>query len=49
MELKRWSERHVYYTLTGVSQDLESIRHLAKEWLDKGADCAKAESIESLW
>jgi hypothetical protein len=48
MELNRWSERHVYYTLTGVGQDLEGIRRLAKQWLDKGADCAKPESIASL-
>ena len=45
MELNRWSERHVYYTLTGVAHDLESIRHLAKQWLDKKAACAKPESI----
>ena len=48
MELDRWSERHVYYTLMGVGQDLESIRRLARRWLDKGADCAKPESIASL-
>jgi hypothetical protein len=49
MELNHWSERHVYYTLTGVARGLESIRHLAKQWLDKGAECAKPESIASLF
>jgi hypothetical protein len=48
MELNRWSERHVYYTLTGVGSDLESIRHLGRQWLDKGDRCAGAESIASL-
>jgi hypothetical protein len=48
MELNHWTERHVYYTLTGVSWDLESIRRLARLWLDKGNDCAKPESIANL-
>jgi len=48
MQLNRWSERHVYYTLTGVGQDLESIRHLAKQWLDKGVECARPESTAGL-
>jgi DNA-binding HxlR family transcriptional regulator len=48
MQLNRWSERHVYYTLTGVGQDLESIRHLARQWLDKGAECARPESVAGL-
>ncbi len=48
MELNRWSEKHVYYTLTGVAQDLESIRSLAKRWLDQEERCARPESIEGL-
>jgi hypothetical protein len=48
MELNRWSERHVFYTLTGVAQDLESIRRLGRQWLDKGNQCARAESISTL-
>ena len=48
MELNQWTERHVYYTLTGVSWDLESIRRLARLWLDKGNDCARPESIANL-
>jgi hypothetical protein len=48
MDHGRWSERHVYYTLSGVATDLESIRRLAKQWLDKGSDCARPESIAEL-
>jgi len=48
MKLNRWSERHVYYTLTGMSHDLESIRKLAREWLDQGNGCAEPESVASL-
>jgi len=48
MDLNRWSERHVYYTLTGLAHDIESVRHLARQWLDKGAECARAESIADL-
>ncbi|MCL5005537.1 MAG: hypothetical protein M1404_03300 [Acidobacteria bacterium] len=48
MKLNRWSERHVYYTLTGMSHDLESIRNLARTWLDQGNDCAKPKSVAIL-
>jgi hypothetical protein len=48
MELNRWSERHVFYTLTGVGQSVESVRKLARRWLEKGHDCAKPESIAAL-
>jgi len=48
MELNRWSEKHVYYTLTGVSNDLEAIRRLARRWLDHGDQCARPESIANL-
>ncbi len=48
MELNRWSEKHVYYTLTGVAPDIESIRRTAKSWLDKAEQCARPESIENL-
>lgn len=48
MELNRWTERHVYYTLTGVGRNLDSIRRLARQWLDKGTDCAKPDSIADL-
>ncbi len=48
MDLNRWSERHVYYTLTGVSRDIESIRRLARQWLDRGHACARPESVANL-
>jgi len=48
MELNRWTERHVYYTLTGVRPDLDSIRRLARQWLDKGDACARPESVADL-
>jgi hypothetical protein len=48
MELNRWSERHVYYTLTGMGRDMESIRRLARRWLEKGHTCATPEGIEGL-
>jgi hypothetical protein len=48
MDLNRWSELHVYYTLTGMAQDMQSIRQLAKRWLEQGTACAKPESIAEL-
>jgi len=48
MALNRWSEQHVYYTLTGASGEIESIRRLARRWLDKGRDCANPASIADL-
>jgi hypothetical protein len=48
MELNRWSERHVYYTLTGMARDMESIRRLARRWLEKEHACATPDSIEGL-
>ena len=48
MALNRWSERHVYYTLTGTSGDIEAIRRLARRWLDKGRGCANPASIADL-
>ena len=48
MELNHWSERHVYYTLTGMAKDMESIRKLARRWLEQGRTCAKPESIAAL-
>jgi hypothetical protein len=48
MELNRWTAKHVYYTLTGAAHDIESIRRLAKRWLDQGDQCARPESIANL-
>jgi hypothetical protein len=48
MALNQWSEKHVYYTLTGAAHDIEAIRRLAKRWLDQGARCASSESVANL-
>jgi hypothetical protein len=48
MELNRWSERHVYYTLTGMAENVDQVRGLAKSWLDQGTNCARPESVEHL-
>jgi hypothetical protein len=48
MDLNRWTERHIFYTLTGVGRDLESIRVLAKNWLDQGPACATPQSVARL-
>ena len=48
MDLNRWSERHVYYTLTGVANNMQSIRQLAKRWLEQGQACTRPESIAGL-
>ena len=48
MDLNRWTERRVFYTLTGVGEDFESIRLLAKRWLDQGGACASPESVAAL-
>jgi hypothetical protein len=42
-----WTE-HIYYTMTGVGSDLESIRRLGRQWLDKGQVCARPQSVANL-
>ncbi len=48
MDLNHWSERHVYYTLTGSAESVDHVRGLAKSWLDQGTNCARPESIQNL-
>ncbi|HWR15011.1 MAG TPA: hypothetical protein VN577_09290 [Terriglobales bacterium] len=48
MDLNRWTERHVYYTLTGVARDDASVRKIARRWLDKGKECANPASVADL-
>jgi len=48
MEHNRWTERHVYYTLSGVAKDVSAIKRLARKWLDKSQDCTRPESIKRL-
>ncbi len=48
MNLNRWSEQHVYYALLGVGKDFNSIRKLARQWLEKGAKCANPDDAGKL-
>jgi hypothetical protein len=48
MEHNRWSEKHIFYTLSGVAKDLASIREIGRKWLDKGSRCGAPESIEDV-
>jgi hypothetical protein len=48
MDLNRWTEGHVFYTLIGSGRDCDSIRRVAKRWLDKGNDCADPGSVADL-
>lgn len=47
-EQQRWVEGRVFYCLIGVEQDFQSIRQVARRWLDKAADCARPESVKDL-
>ncbi len=49
MDLNRWTERRVYYTLMGVGRNVESIRGLARQWLDQGQACASPQSVAGLF
>lgn len=48
MELNKWTESRVFYTLTGVAEDYETIRAIGRRWLDKGARCASPDSVTDL-
>jgi hypothetical protein len=48
MEHNRWSERRVFYTLSGVARDFNEIRKVGKKWLVQGTRCAAPESIRRL-
>jgi hypothetical protein len=48
MKLNKWTEEHIFYTLTGVAKDFKTIRFIAKKWLDKGDKCSTPESIIDL-
>jgi hypothetical protein len=48
MELNRWTERRVFYVLLGAARDWDDVRRIGRDWLDKGADCARPESIAGL-
>jgi hypothetical protein len=48
MDLNRWSEKHVYYAILGVGRDFDSIRKLAKQWLEKAAKTASPDDVGKL-
>ncbi|OHB84067.1 MAG: hypothetical protein A2V98_12095 [Planctomycetes bacterium RBG_16_64_12] len=48
MALNRWTERRVFYVLLGAAHDWDEIRRIGRQWLDKGVECAKPESIADL-
>ena len=48
MELNKWSESHVFYTLSGVAKDIKTIREIGRAWLDQGELCSSPESIKTL-
>ena len=48
MDLNKWTEQHEFYTMSGVGKDIESIRNIARKWLDKGQLCTTLESIKDL-
>lgn len=47
-EQERWVGGRVFYCLHGVDQDFETVRRVSRRWLDKGADCARPESVKDL-
>ena len=45
---ERWVGGRVFYCLHGVEQDFRTVRQVSRRWLDKGADCARPESVKDL-
>ena len=49
MDLNRWTERRVFYTLMGATRDVDSVRRIARRWLlNKGRECANPVSVSDL-
>jgi len=48
MELNHWTSRRVFYVLLGAADDWDDIRRIGRNWLDKGNECAKPETIAGL-
>ena len=48
MDLNQWTARRVFYVLLGAASDWDEVRRIGKNWLDKGADCSRPESIADL-
>ncbi len=47
-EQERWVGGRVFYCLHGVEQNFQTVRQVSRRWLDKGADCARPESVKDL-
>ncbi len=47
-EQERWVEGRVFYCLHGVERSFPAIRQVTRRWLDRGADCARPESVRDL-
>ena len=45
---EKWVGGRVFYCLHGVEHDFEAIRQVSRRWLDKGADCARPDSVKDL-
>ncbi len=48
MNLNRWTARQVCYVLLGAARRWEDVRRIGRSWLDRGAACARPESIADL-
>jgi hypothetical protein len=48
MEHNRWTARRIFHVLLGAARDWDEVRRIARKWLDKGAACARPESIADL-
>ena len=48
MAFNRWTAKRVHYVLLGSAKDWSDVRRIGKDWLDKGADCARPASIANL-
>jgi hypothetical protein len=48
MNLNRWTAQRVFYVLLGTARDWDDVRRIGRNWLDKGKQCARPESIADL-
>ena len=48
MAFNRWTAQRTFYVLLGSAQSWGDVRRIARTWLDKGAACARPESIADL-
>jgi hypothetical protein len=48
MAFNRWTASRVSYVLLGAARTWDDVRRIGRNWLDKGKQCAKPESIAEL-